>query len=194
MLTQTRMSLEEFLALPEEKPYREFVRGEVVPKAMPNDYHSELVGEFLFFLKSFVRGSQVARVDTELRHIAREEERVYLPDVSVTRLERWPSERQNPVEVPPDLAIEVLSPDDRAGNVLDKVDFYLRIGVPLIWVADPEGRSVTVYRPGDAPRFLREPATLDAAPVLPGFELSLEELFAVLPTEESSAGESPDQE
>jgi Uma2 family endonuclease len=181
------MTLEDFLALPETKPYCEFVRGEVKPKAMPNDFHSALVTELVFRLRTFLAANPVARVDTELRHISNEERRIYLPDVSVTRLERWPATRENPVPVPPDLVVEVISPDDRAGDVLEKADFYLHIGVRLIWLVDPEGRSVTVYRQADAPQLLRPPATLDATPVFEGFALSLDGLFSVIPVESEGA-------
>jgi Uma2 family endonuclease len=185
MVTQTRMSLADFLALPEAKPYREFVRGEVVAKSMPNDFHSDLVAELVFCFKAFERDHGVVRVGTELRHLSRAEDRVYIPDVSLTLRDRLPGERQNPVEVVPDMIVEVLSPDDRAGDVLDKVDFYLRIGVRLIWLIDPEGRAVTTYRPGEAPHVVRPPASLDATPILPDFTLPLEDLFNALPEDAS---------
>lgn len=185
MVTQTRMTLEEFLALPETKPYREFVRGEVIPKAMPNTKHSTIVSELIFALKRYQREKRSVRVDTELRHLSRDEDRVYLPDVSLTRRERLPAGGVgDPVEVAPDFAIEVLSPGDRAGDVLEKVDFYMRIGVGLAWLVDPEGQHVTVYRPGEAPEVVRAPATLDASPVAEGLTVSLEELFAALPEDE----------
>jgi Uma2 family endonuclease len=60
---------------------------------------------------------------------------------------------RGPVEVPPDFAIEVLSPGDYPGRVLEKADFYMRSGTELLWIVDPELESVTVYGPAKRLRF-----------------------------------------
>ena len=121
---------------------------------------------------------------TEVRHLAAAEERVYLPEVHVTLRSRLPSDpeafRRGPIAVPPDLAIEVLSPDDRPMRVLDRVDFYLRSGTRLIWIVDPDTRSVRVYGSEVGSSVHRPPGRLSATPVLAGFEVDLEELFASL--------------
>lgn len=187
MVLSTRVSLAEYLAMPETKPYAEYVRGEVVPKPMPNDFDSAIVKELLYLLESFVRGRRFARVETELRFLSRSEDRIYIPDVAVRLLADMPRRRENPVETPPALAIEVLSPDDRPGDLLDKVSFYMRIGVQLAWVVDPERRSVTVFRAGHEPQTFTQPATIGGDAVLEEFELSLAELFAVL--DEIEAGD-----
>ncbi|HML98430.1 MAG TPA: Uma2 family endonuclease [Tepidiformaceae bacterium] len=179
MTAPVRVSLETFLGMEETKPYLELIDGEVVPKAMPGPKHSAAVVELITELRNFLRGHPIARVDTELRHLDRREARVYLPDVSVTLRER-PDEASAPMEVPPDLAVEVLSPDDRAGRVAERVDFYLRAGTRLVWVIDPELETVSVYRPEAAPTFHRRPAILDAAPVLPGFRLDLGAYFKAI--------------
>jgi Uma2 family endonuclease len=179
----TRMTLDEFLALPEEKPYREFVRGEVIEKPMPGPDHSALVLEVGGQIREYLKAHrEVARVDTELRHAARgDEDRVYLPDVSVTLKSRFPAgQRRGPIEVHPDIAVEVLSPDDRATVINDKIQFYLRAGVSIVWVVDPEARTLTEYRPDGPSRQFRAPGRVSGAPVLPGFALDLAALFDVL--------------
>ncbi|HXU24926.1 MAG TPA: Uma2 family endonuclease, partial [Tepidiformaceae bacterium] len=80
----------------------------------------------------------------------------------------------------PDLAIEVLSPDDQPGRVSQKIAHYMASGVRLLWVIDPEDERITVWEPGKIPRDLAAPAVLSAAPVLAGFELDLAGLFAHL--------------
>jgi Uma2 family endonuclease len=181
MATATRMTLQEFLALPEEKPYLEFVNGEVWEKPMPGQEHSDIVAELTRLLGNYLVASRAGRVGTELRHVEDDlEDRVYLPGVSVTLTSRLPAVRKGPSYIHPDIAIEVLSPDDRANRVLNKVAFYLRVGVSLVWVIDPELETVTVYRRGAEAEELSGSATLFAAPLLPGFELALPDLFAVL--------------
>jgi len=177
----TRMTLDEFLALPETKPYREFVRGEVFEKPMPSNDHSELVFELIGLLRDYLKSHPEGRGGTELRHADRDEDRVYLPDINVTQGPRHGRRGSTaPIEQAPGFAIEVLSPDDRASRILDKTDFYMRSGVRLVWLVDPENESITVYRPGEQPVTHHAPATIDARPVLSEFELDLGALFAIL--------------
>lgn len=184
MATKTRLTLEEFLALPETEPPSEYICGEVVQKVAPSWNHGVLVLEIGAMLRDYLRKSGEGFVNSELRHAARAEQRAYLPDVNVTLQERAPRARElrrrGPIEVPPDFAIEVLSPDDNASRVLEKVDFYIRNGVRLVWLVDPDLETITVYRPGEAPRTHRALEVIDAAPVLRDFHLSLADLFAAL--------------
>lgn len=180
MTTPTRITVEEFLAMEETKPYLELIDGEVVQKAMPGPKHSAAVLYLGTELTLFLRTHPIARADTELRHIERDEQRIFLPDICVTLRDRFPRGATGPIEVIPDFAIEVLSPDDRAGRVAERVDFYLRSGTTLVWNIDPEFETVAIYRPGSAPEFRRGTGALDAEPILPGFSLNLEEFFAAV--------------
>ncbi len=180
MTTPTRVTVEEFLAMEETKPYLELINGEVVPKAMPGPKHSAAVIEIGALLRNYLREHRIARVDTELRHRSRAEDWVFLPDICVTLRSRWPKSVTGAIEVTPDLAIEVLSPDDRAGRLSQRVDFYLRSGTQLIWVIDPELENVTVHQPGKPQEFHDGTGSLSAAPVLPDFSLDLDELFKVV--------------
>lgn len=180
MVTKTRMTLEEFLALPETKPYLEFIDGEVYEKPMPDRAHAALSIELGALLRNYLEESMEGRAYTELRHIEREDNRVYLPDINVTLAGRLGPFAPGPEEVQPDFAIEILSPDDRYSRIADRIDFYMRAGTQLLCLVDPEARVITAYRRGEAPTFHRAPATVDAKPVLRSFELDLGTLFAVL--------------
>ena len=183
MVTKTRVSLAEYLAMKECKPYLELIDGEVVQKSMAGLSHSTMVIELITELRIYLRASGEGRVETELRHIEREDEWVFLPDISFTlksRITGTPAESRGLVEVLPDLAIEVLSPDDQPGRVSQKIAHYMAAGVRLLWVIDPEAERVTVWQPGEAPRDLAAPAVLNAAPILAGFEVDLAALFASL--------------
>jgi Uma2 family endonuclease len=120
-------------------------------------------------------------VVTEVRHLERSEERVYLPDVNVVLTANIPrsgeTRRRGPLELTPDLAIEVLSPGDSAGRTLQRADFYMRAGVPLAWFVDPDTETVTIYKPGTQPRVHSAPDVIDALPVLREFALDLADLF-----------------
>lgn len=88
--------------------------------------------------------------------------------------------RTGPIEHVPDLAVEITSPDDRPGRIADKLAFYLRAGVPLVWMVDPEDRTVSVYRPGEPVRMLGVEDTLTAVPLFPSFSTNLSDLFGIL--------------
>jgi Uma2 family endonuclease len=77
----------------------------------------------------------------------------------------------------PDLAVEVLSPEDRSRFILDKVGEYLDAGVRLVWVLDPEARSASVYRSLTAVRTLSAKDVLTGEDVLPGFRCRLREIL-----------------
>ena len=78
----------------------------------------------------------------------------------------------------PDLAVEILSPSNREGEIRGKVADYLAAGGRLVWVVDPIRRRVTVHEPGKQATLLLASDVLDGGPVLPGFRLPLGELFA----------------
>ncbi len=185
MATTTRISIDEFLAMPETEPPSELIDGEIVQKPMANEDHGTLVAELIGLLGNYLHASGEGRVLTEVRHADRPDEWVYLPDINVALGKRTtPRGSRAPVENIVDFAIEVLSPDDRLSRVLRRIDLYLRAGTRLLWLVDPENRSITVYRRAEQPVSHYAPEVIDAQPVLSGFALDLAELFAVLPDDD----------
>ena len=106
--------------------------------------------------------------------LARQPDTVRAPDVAFVRRERLldPATRGLP-DLAPDLVVEVLSPDDRPGEVLAKVADWLSAGCPLVWVIDPDRRSARVYRADGSVAVLEADAALDGEDVLPGFTCPL---------------------
>lgn len=103
----------------------------------------------------------------------------YIPDaafVSNTRQPEPPDAAYNPL--PPDLAIEVISPTDDRDELADKVQNYLAAGV-VVWVADLDVPSITVHISGQQPVVLYLGDSLEGGDVLPEFELSVDEIFAI---------------
>lgn len=184
MAVATRMSLDEFLALPETEPASEFVCGRIVPKPMPTLAHGFFGAWLIWYLQEYFQAHPLGIVVTEARHANRDEDRAYLPDVGVILRRNIPRSRaaimRGPLEMRPDLAVEILSPDDRPGRVADKLAFYLRTGVPLTWIIDLEEQTLTAYRPGEPSSIHQPPEVIAAAPVLPGFTLDLGRFFGQL--------------
>jgi Uma2 family endonuclease len=77
----------------------------------------------------------------------------------------------------PDLAVEVVSPNDTLSEVQVKIQDWLTHGTCLVWVVDPKTRTVTVYRPDGTANVLKAKDTLDGEDVLPGFAFPLARLF-----------------
>jgi Uma2 family endonuclease len=87
------------------------------------------------------------------------------------------------------LAAEVLSPNDRASQVLAKVDDYLRNGVRVVWLVDPESRTVRVYRPNQPTINLAADDEINGGDELPGFRCSLREFFLL--SQDPAAANAP---
>jgi len=110
-----------------------------------------------------------------------EEDRNRKPDVAFVPYSRWPKNRMPPPtnawNVLPDLCVEVVSPNDHADYIMDKIDEYFRAGVRLVWVFYPRHGLAIVHESLTAIRHLTPAGTLDGGSVLPGFHLPLSELF-----------------
>jgi len=103
---------------------------------------------------------------------------VRAPDAAFVRSGRPEASYRGFYPGAPDLAIEVLSPDDRPGYVREKVAEWLEAGARAVWVVDPRIRTVTVHQPRRKPKRLGEDDTLRGGAVLPGFELPVAAIFA----------------
>jgi Uma2 family endonuclease len=135
-----------------------------------------------------------AAVET-LFHLALPVDRNRRPDVAFVSYERWPRGRPMPEagnawDVVPDVAIEVVSPNDLAEDVMEKLDEYFRAGVRLAWVIYPRTRIVLVFEALNRVRALTRSDELDGGEVLPGFRLPLADL---LPPPQQENGGTPGQ-
>jgi len=107
-----------------------------------------------------------------------------VPDLLFIRAERWaeyiqshPDWKDKPLVIVPDLVVEIISPDDTYRHINRKVAAYLTDDVRLIWVIDPEPRSVLVYAPNIPQTLFSIADTLTGGDVVPGFELPVSALF-----------------
>lgn len=177
--TTTRVTAEELVAMPDTE-LTELVDGEVV-RTMPAQqrqgyYAAELhlaIGNFAKERKIGITG--IAEVGYL---VSRDPDVVRAPDVSYVSRERVPPEGPADGYWPfaPDLAVEVASPSESYANVLLKVEQYLAAGSRLVWVLEPETRTIAVHA-RDGVRLLREGDTLDGGDVLPGFSLLVAVFF-----------------
>ena len=103
---------------------------------------------------------------------------VRAPDVAFVSWDRRPTDQRGFAELAPDLAVDVLSPNDRLGEVLNKIADWLDAGTSLVWVIDPARRLARAYRADGSELVVTESQSLDGEAILPGCMLPLAGLFA----------------
>lgn len=170
------------IVLPETKPETEWVRGRALQKVSPTRHHSRLQSALVIWLSAWAQDRGEIGVEWRFRVTPPGAiTRPLVPDVSYVRNERLRLLSDDELQVPllsPDVAIEILSPDDRAGDVEHKVGVYLCAGTDLVVLVDPRGRTVTLVDK-QSRRTLSESDVLEH-PSMPGFSLRLDRLFATL--------------
>jgi Uma2 family endonuclease len=170
------------LADGEPKRLAELVDGILVEKAM-GQREGFLAATLIGFLWTFVRPRNLGVLgapDTIMRLRGGQDR---LPDVSFTAWANLPSadaHLQRVGRYAPDLAVEILSAGNTRGEMARKRREYFAAGTRLVWIIDPDARTVEVYadpRQPDLAALLRDTDTLDGGAVLPGFALPLADLF-----------------
>ncbi len=164
------MTEAEFLALPEQKPYLEYVDGVVLQKPMPDDDHGFLVAELVGRLWLYAK-EHGGRTGPEIR--AAFPANFRLPDASY-----FAAGRPSANGAPPTLAIEVRSTGQTRAELRAKCRFFRAHGVDVCWLVDKTAREVEVFE-AEGERTLGTSESLTSS-VLPGFRLPLSDLFAVI--------------
>jgi Uma2 family endonuclease len=160
----------------------ELVAGRVLVEMPVGERHAALATELAVALHPFVKQNGLGRVYVELGYrLSAQPDTVRAPDVSVAG-----SDLQQPLgdryfEGPPTLAIEIMSPEDREGDVARKIEEYFDAGVARVWIVRPRNMTVTVHRPGgDSHTYTAADALTsdDAGFGIDGLRIELAALFA----------------
>lgn len=183
VLVSKKLTLEEFLKLPETKPASEYIDGRIIQKPMPQGKHSKLQGRLVTAINAIVEPRQLAVALPELRCTFGG--RSTVPDVAVFAWERIPLDENGDVanvfQSVPDWTIEILSPDQSQTKVTGNILHCLNHGCKLGWLIDPEEKLVLVYPPGQQPQLLQEKTQILPVPELVAdLQLTVDELFGWL--------------
>jgi Uma2 family endonuclease len=182
MSTVSLVTADELLALPTGMGKRyELVAGELRVMSPSGWRHGQIVSNLHSLLGPHIRANRLGRAfgaETGFR-LARDPDTVRAPDFAFICNERLPS--KEPTEAfwpgPPDLAVEVLSPSDRTGEVDEKIEAWLDAGCRSVWIIDPGLATVTIYSSRTEVAVLTAGDTLQGDPVVPGFSCRVDELF-----------------
>jgi Uma2 family endonuclease len=173
MATKTLLTIAEFNRIPQPEGVRyELDEGELLPMTFPNLRHNRIAKKVLLLLEEYVAAHPVGEVMlTDTGYVlGRDPDTLRGPDVSFVRSERA-SQLDPERDIPgaPDLAVEIVSPNDSAQDLNKKVRQYLNAGCQVVWVVYPVTREVEVFEAGGGMRRLTEEDSLEAPDLLPGF-------------------------
>lgn len=157
----------------------ELVRGRLLVREPPGTAHGRMAGTLTYLVSAFVRRHELGFVfaqDTGFR-IESNPDTVRAADLAFVTRDRGPAlPLRGYASLAPDLIAEIVSPDDRPGEVLDKIAAWLEAGVRLAWVIDPRRATAQVYRRDGSVALVAADGVLDGEDVLPGFTCSLAEV------------------
>lgn len=158
----------------------ELVRGELILMTPAGALHGHIEGLLLTRIRSHVEANSLGKIfsgDTGFV-LETSPDTVRSPDVAFVCAERVPAD---PVEgffpIPPDLAIEIRSPDDKNADILAKISQYLATGVQVVWDVNPKTKTIKVYRQ-ESEETVAEGEVLREESLLPGFALEVKDVFA----------------
>jgi Uma2 family endonuclease len=184
MLIQSpsKLSLEEFLLLPETEPAREYFDGQIYQKDMAPGKHSTLQTRFANRVNQVGELPKLAFAFSELR--CSFDGRSIVPDIAVFEWDRIPvnteGEIENRFEIAPDWIIEILSPEQTFTPVINQILFCLKNNTKLGWLIDQEEKLVLVFKPQQQLEIKENEDVLPVLDVLSGLQLSAANLFDML--------------
>ncbi|MPZ22310.1 MAG: Uma2 family endonuclease [Dehalococcoidia bacterium] len=174
------MTADELLAMPDDGARYELVKGELRKMAPAFGEHGYVAGRIHEALLLFVAEKRLGLIlsaDTGYK-LESQPDTVRAPDVAFVSAGRLADVRKAGfVSGAPDLVVEVLSPSNSAREMTEKVEQYLTAGCRLLWIVDPEGRSVTVWMPDRTARLLHDADEIDGGDVLAGFSCPISRFF-----------------
>ena len=175
---------EEFMALPDDGHHYEIINGELIDMGNSGALHGYVCSTLVILLGGYVRQHNLGAMLDSSTAFKMKNGNKRSPDIAFFAKERLQGMAVLPsgyLEGAPDLAVEVLSPDNTVEEIDDKLTEYFENGSRLVWVINPIQHYVLVYRSAEEPdRLLKGKDSLDGEEVIPGFSLAIADLFQKL--------------
>jgi Uma2 family endonuclease len=180
-ITTQLFTAEDLLKMPEDGFRYELVQGELIKMAPPGFEHGGIAVNIIGPLDQHVRANNLGMVVSEVGfQLAHNPDTVRAPDVAYVRQERLQQIGKPKEYFPgaPDLAVEIISPNDIYSDVDDKVGEWLHFGAQMVIVVNPRRHTVTVYHAQFPTVFLTENDTLDGGDMVPGWTMPVRSIFS----------------
>lgn len=177
------MTADELLVYDAGDKRAELVRGQLIVREPVGGPHAGVLFELAVAIGVYLRSTSQAAGRVFIGDVGvwleRAPDTVRAPDLAFVSRDRLPAGpvREGFLTVPPDLAVEIRSPNDRTGELLQKVGQWLEAGVTMVWVIDPARRTAQCYGHDGTTVLLESHQTIDGAPVLPGLCIPLASLW-----------------
>jgi Uma2 family endonuclease len=174
---------EQFMALPEDDNLHEYVNGELIVVANSGVEHGYLALTLGYFLTGFVRSHRLGVTCDSSTAFKMKTGNKRSPDLAFIAKERLQGLKRLPkgfFEGAPDLAVEIISPNNTFAEIHNKLVEYFENGTRLVWVILPDEECVLVYHQPKPSKLLQVEDSLDGEAVITGFQLPLIELFQEL--------------
>ncbi len=178
MIVQTRSTPDDVLRLEDEGLF-ELVNGKLLDKSM-SSLASETAGLITIELGVYLKQASVGKIYPEqtFQCFSNDPDLVRRPDIAFIVTDRLTQVAgEGHVKIAPDLAIEVISPNDKIYDLDGKLDDYWSAGVKLVWAVNPKFRWIQVHRPDRTMTELHETDTLTGEPVLNGLSIAIIDLL-----------------
>jgi Uma2 family endonuclease len=183
MSTVTELfTADQLLHMPSDNFRYELRKGALIKMSPAGFEHGVIIAALAGLLWQHVRANKLGVVlgaETGFK-LASDPDTVLAPDIAFVRQERfeligktkkfWPGA--------PDLAVEVMSPDDSIRKTNEKARDWIEAGASMVWVVNPKRQTITVFRPSADPQTLAEKDVLEGQDVVPGFRCAVAEVFA----------------
>lgn len=178
MATTKLWTVEEVEQLADDEFRYALIRGELHRMPPPGYRHGRVVMAVGAHLYYFIKEHNLGEITDQSGYIfERDPDTLLGPDLAFVQRAHVPTDETTYPEVAPDLAVEVISPSQSGPSVEEKAAMYLATGVRLIWIIDPERRTVRIHRSDGSETLLNEQDEIDGEDVLPGFRLSVARLL-----------------
>lgn len=178
---EKRLTVEDYLALPDEYPRYELLEGELVEMVSPTVRHQQILLRLARLLQDYCRANRAGQVLVAPLDVILAKHIVVQPDLIFVSQARWKELVKDRIYGAPDLLIEILSPSTSQRDYRAKRKLYARHGVPEYWIVDPEDVTIEVQRRQEtffSTVGLYEAGQTLSSPTFPDLKLDINQVFA----------------
>ncbi|MFM7406850.1 MAG: Uma2 family endonuclease [Cuspidothrix sp.] len=180
---KNKLTLEEFLSLPESETIYEFINGEAIPKyknaqISPKFFHSSTTGSLFILLSNWAQEKGRVVIEWSVKLTKNQQDWIPVPDLTYVSYNRLPIDwiKDEPCPVIPELVIEIISPGQTFGDMIEKATYYLQAGIPLVWIIDTISQTIIFFTSSSLPITYRNEEIINHD-LLPGLQITPHHIF-----------------